>query len=111
MASNNFSISLTESVGKAPDIVSLTGYLTIENSNSIHDYLQRKALTKDIVTINLSNLDDIDLSILQLMVGFIRTRNELNKKTNIELNISDNLKDLVDKSGFTDLISSIQKMN
>ncbi len=109
--SSNFSISITESDSNGSYIVYLTGHLIIENSNIIHDYLQRKAITKDLVTLNVSSLDDIDLSVLQLLIGFMITRNKLNKKTDIKLKISDNIKELINKSGFTSLISSLQKKN
>ncbi len=112
MSATDYSISITESDIKNHFDVNLSGNLTIENSDSIHNYLLKRALSQEAITLKISESDEIDLSIFQLIVGFIVARNKLEKKTDIEFNISESMTELADKSGLTALISSIKtKLN
>ena len=112
MSANDYSISITESDIKNNFDVNLSGNLTIENSDSIHNYLLKRALSQEVITINISESDEIDLSVFQLIIGFIVARNNLEKKTDIKLNLNESMTELVNKSGLTALISSIKtKLN
>ena len=108
MSANDYAISITESDINNHFVVNLSGNLTIENSDSIHNYLIKRALSQDSITLNISESDEIDLSIFQLIVGLIVARNKLEKKTDIKFNISESMTELADKSGLTALISSIK---
>jgi len=112
MSANDYAISITESDTSNQFIVNLSGNLTIENSDSIHNYLLKRALSKDTIVLTISESDEIDLNIFQLIIGLIVARNKLKMKTDVRFNISESMTELVDKSGLTALISSIKtKLN
>ncbi len=108
MSANDYAISITESDINNHFAVNLSGNLTIDNSASIHNYLLKKALSQDSITLNVSESDEIDLSIFQIIIGFITVRNKLEKKTDIEFNLNESMDELINKSGLTTLISSIK---
>ncbi len=109
MSSNDYSIVISDSDNNGRFVVNMSGNLTIDNSNSIHNYLIRRALTPDNITINIKQSDNIDLSIIQLIIGFINTRNNSTKETIVNFNIDESMLELLNKSGATSLISSLQK--
>jgi len=109
MPDNDFEISINKSTTTEEYIISLGGDLTVENSSSIYNFLLNKAISKEVVTIKVKNSESIDLSVVQLIIGFINTRNKLNKRTQIEIDLNESIAELLDKSGSTELISSLQK--
>jgi len=111
MSGNDFSISINSSSTKGSYLVNLSGNLSIDNSVAIHDFLLYKVLTQDVITVIIENSDDIDLSTVQLIVGFVGERNKLKKSTYIEFNIDEDIIELLNKSGSTALISLLQKKN
>jgi len=110
MSASDYSISITESDINNHFDVNLSGNLTIENSDSIHNYLIKRALSQDSITLNISESDEIDLSIFQLIIGLIVARNKIEKKTDVEFNINESMDELINKSGLTTLISSIKNL-
>ena len=108
MSASDYYISITESDIKNHFDVNLSGNLTTDNSDSIHNYLLKRGLSQEAITLNISESDEIDLSIFQLIIGFIVARNNLEKKTDIKFNMNESMTELVDKSGLTAIISSIK---
>lgn len=111
MSANNFNISIKESSDQNSHIINVSGELTIENSISIHKFLLKKIKSPDIVTVKVEESDSVDLSFVQLIVGFIKARNKSNKKTHVEFNVNEVVIELLAKSGSTKLISSLQLNN
>jgi len=111
MSGNDYSISIVGSSTKGNYTVNLSGNLSIDNSLAIHDFLLYKAISKDVITVIVEDSDDIDLSTIQLIAGFIKERNKLKKSTYIDINLDESIIELLDKSGSTALISLLQKKN
>ncbi|MFK5857075.1 MAG: hypothetical protein QM503_13165 [Bacteroidota bacterium] len=108
MPGEDYTISVTNSDDEST-IICLSGNLTIENSESIHDYLIRKALSPNKVTIKIENSDSVDLSILQLIIGLITERKNSKKQTNTEFIIEDSMFELLAKAGLGSVISMKNK--
>lgn len=109
MSNNDFEITINESTNKKDHIISLSGNLTVDNATPIYNFLLNRAISKDTITLKVEKSETIDLSIVQLIIAFIDTRNKLNKKTQIEIDFDESIIELLDKSGSTELISSLQK--
>ena len=109
MSANDFNISIEKVSDTGTIKVNLTGELTIENSSVIHNFLLNKVLHLESVELHISDVSNIDLSFLQLIIGFITTRRQDNIVTNIEFNLEESQIELQNKAGITDLISLLQK--
>lgn len=108
MALNDFEISLEQAEGNGLLEVLLTGELTIENSQSIHNYLLDNAFHKEKIKIKIYSPANIDLCFIQLLMSFMESRNKIEKITYLDLNIDDSLMELLSKTGITEKISSLQ---
>jgi len=111
MSSNEYSIYISKSDTNNDSIVTIKGNLTIENSEAIHEYLLKKAFNLENVIIKIEQSDYIDLSFVQLIVGFNNSRKKLNKETSIELNIDESMLELLEKSGSSALFSLMKNNN
>jgi|AntAceMinimDraft_17_1070374.scaffolds.fasta_scaffold163269_1 hypothetical protein len=111
MSVNNFNLSINKSSTKGSYTVNLTGNLSVDNSVAIHKFLHYEALTQDVITVLVNDSDDIDLSTIQIIIGYLKARNKSKKETYIKLDLDKNLIELLNKSGSLALISSLQNKN
>ncbi|NQU35069.1 MAG: hypothetical protein HQ521_17725 [Bacteroidetes bacterium] len=109
MSDSDFKITLEEQTNNNSLQLYISGELTIENSISIHNYLLNNALEHDSVGINICDSTSIDLSMIQLIIGFIATRNNTGKVTTVEFNIYESDNDIINKTGAIELLSLLQK--
>ena len=109
MASNDFEISLEETEGTDEHELLLTGELTVENSKPIYNFLLNNAFNLNKIKIKIYSPANIDLCFIQLLIGFIESRNKLEKNTYLDLNIDEGLLELLSKTGIIEKISSMQK--
>ena len=100
---------MAESFDNNSSVINLTGELTIENSIPIHDFLNSKTSENNDLTIVIEKSNSIDLSIIQLIIGFINAREKTKTKTVVEFKLNNDIMELLNKSGSTSLISSMQK--
>ncbi len=107
----DFNISIGESEKAGVTSITLSGNLTIDNALSIHETLSDKIVADETINISIENANDIDLSIVQMLVGFTDTRNKLDKTTHTTFNISEDILELMEKSGVIKLISLLEKTN
>ncbi len=109
MSDSDFKITHEEQANNNSLQIYISGELTIENSLSIHNYLLNNALEYNSVDVGISASTSIDLSIIQLIIGFIATRNKTGKVTTVEYNIDESDNDIINKTGAIELISLLQK--
>ncbi len=107
----DFNISIGESEKAGVTSITLSGNLTIDNALSIHETLSDKIVADETINISIENANDIDLSIVQMLVGYTDTRNKLDKITHTTFNISEDILELMEKSGVIKLISLLEKTN
>ncbi len=108
MANNEFEISIEEPTATNAFEISLTGELTVNNSLPIYNFLLNKALIQNSVSIKIYDPVNVDLCFIQLLIGFIKSRNNENKTTDIEFNVDDSLLELLSKTGIDKTISTLQ---
>ena len=111
MSGDDHNLSINKSSAKGSYTVKLSGNLSVDNSVAIHEFLHYKALTQDIITLVIEDSDDIDLSTIQLIIGYLKARNKSKKETYIKFDLDEGLFELLNKSGSMDLISSMQNKN
>ena len=109
MKINDFEVSLEEAGDNGEHELLFTGELTFENSNPIYNYLLNKAYHLNSIKIILYSPINVDLSFLQLLIGFMDSRNKLGMNTYLDLNIDESTLDLLSKTGIIEKISSLQK--
>lgn len=109
MAVNDFEISLEQPEDSGDMEVLLTGELTIENSQPIYNFLLNDVYENDSLKLKIYSPANIDLCTIQLLIGFMESRNKLKKKTIVDFNIDDGLMELLTKTGITEKISLLQK--
>jgi ABC-type transporter Mla MlaB component len=81
--------------------LSLTGNLTLENISAIYDDLKKINLSSEKLTVKISEVESIDLTMLQLLYSMKKQHGT--GKLVLETEVPDDLKILLDKTGFTDL--------
>ncbi|MDR2898512.1 MAG: STAS domain-containing protein [Spirochaetaceae bacterium] len=63
--------------------ISWKGFLSVNNAEAIKEELEKKLSKDDSLTIDISNADDIDVSIIQLMYAAFKEAAALQKKLSI----------------------------
>ena len=81
--------------------LSLTGNLTLENSSAIYEDLKKICSGSENLTLKISEVESIDLTMIQLVYSIKKHRGA--GKFTLETILPDDLKILMDKTGFTDL--------
>lgn len=109
MSYNDYEITVEESANKNSHEITFTGELTIENSRPIYNYLMNKVLPLESVRIKINDPTNIDICFIQYIIGIMEARNKTEKSTYVELNIDESLADLLNRTGITEKISSLQK--
>jgi anti-anti-sigma regulatory factor len=91
-------------------ILNLSGDLTIEHSSSIHEQLLQQDYSTNKLSIVIQNVKNIDLSFIQLLIGYIQHRNQSHKQTYVEFDIDNPTLELLEKTGCIETINSLQSM-
>ena len=108
MATNDFKITIENQKDSEITMVTISGDLSIDNTLSIRNQLLNNALDQEIISVIISDSSNIDLSMIQLMIGYIDSRNKANKNTTIEFNIDESDFTLLKKTGAIELMTSSQ---
>lgn len=83
--------------------VSLQGKLNVANIASIHSELQKNTKGSKKIAITLENVEDADVSTIQLLMAFQNTCSINKVEVNFLLNLSEDIEVLFKKSGFSNV--------
>jgi anti-anti-sigma regulatory factor len=83
--------------------VNLQGKLNVANISSIHSDLQKSIKGSKKIAVTLENVDDADVSTIQLLKAFQSTCTTNKVEVNFSLNLSEDIEVLFKKSGFLNL--------
>lgn len=91
-----------ENVGalKTMGVLSLKGDIMIEDAAQFKDLLMRHMEDTDDLSINVSDVTQVDLSWFQLICSAHRFSNRIEKKFSLDGEIPENIRTLAIKSGF-----------
>lgn len=89
---------------KPVSVVSLEGDLTISNVADARNKIVSMLEGCQDVDIKVHSVENIDLTFLQLLYSIKKTLKAGEKDINISLDLGDDLKKLVDRSGLTSII-------
>jgi|GEM_PF-1297702 len=109
MAVDNYEILLEQPEGSNRQEIILKGELTVENTKSVYNYLLNNAYHTDSLKLFVNSPANIDLCFFQLIIGFMESRNKLNKETTVDIDIDESQLELLTKTGIIEKISSLQK--
>ncbi len=84
----------------------LSGNLTISNSESIYKKILSIVTTSKKTTIHLNNIENIDLTMVQILHSVKRTILKEGKEFTTIANLPKDLSLLMDKSGFKNILSN-----
>lgn len=107
MDTPEFQIQTTESNGDTNIVI--TGELTVNNSKYIHRTLLKEAFPIDKLNIKIMEPEALDLSFLQILIAFIKSRYIKGHQTLIEFELGSSYKELIEKTGILQTIELIQK--
>ena len=78
------------------------GLLVLENANDLkRDFLSTSRVLGKQLKINISDVSDIDLSFIQLLLAFIAEMNEQHVTFSLEWNLEDDQKTLLENVGLS----------
>ena len=106
MANDNLSIEITDKKSGSVEAV-ISGELIIDNSEDIKMNLKSSLIDPEEIILKIEHNSVIDLSFLQLLVATLVQRKSENKKSNITFNLDDMNMDLLKKTGFSEIFTSL----
>jgi len=89
----------------------LSGNLTLENGTGLLEYIKEYCQTPEIIEFELSNVEDIDLCMLQILISVIKDRNNNKFDTSVIFNLNEQDMSLLKKVGVLALINDLQNKN
>ena len=107
MDAPEFQIQINKSDGDTN--VGIAGELTVNNSKAIHHTLLKEAYPIDKLKLKIIEPDALDLSFLQILIAFIKSRQSKGRQTEIEFELGSNYQELLEKTGIIQTIELIQK--
>ncbi len=107
----DFDIDINEISDENLHQVIISGELTIDNTPKIKNFLLNKVFHLESVLISITKCTNIDLSVVQLIVGFLQSRYNSKNYTITDFNLDDIQTDLLASTGVSKLISELQKKN
>ena len=107
MDAPEFQIQITKTNGETT--IDISGELTISTSKAIHRTLLKEAYPIDKLSIKVKEPAALDLSFLQILIAFIKSRQTKDYQTQIEFEVGSNYQELLEKTGIIQTIELIQK--
>lgn len=97
-----FTYNLLEDGGKS--IIVFEGNLTLKNINKIKNKLAEAVHKSNNIEIVAGNVDNLDISFIQLLFAAFKTAQIESKVITFKLSLTDELRILVERAGFTSLL-------
>jgi len=94
-------IKPSETEGDNKVSISMEGALTVDSMSKAKKSLLDAINEFDYISVTFNNVIDIDLSCVQLLLALKKTCAKLNKQVEIDMKIPDNLKLILNHSGFS----------
>ncbi|MDX9768870.1 MAG: hypothetical protein RBT19_00795 [Tenuifilaceae bacterium] len=92
--------------GKSDELVlQMQGELTLDNATKVKEFLLSNMPKGKTFNVKISNVDNIDLGFLQLLKRFCWDAQQEQKGVDITMNISEDQKMLLIRSGFESIIT------
>jgi len=110
MQSQGFNIEKVENGNENTRFV-FSGYLTLENGAGIIEYIKEHCHEPENIVFELSNVDEIDLCMVQILISLIKNRNKNKLNTSVTFNLNEPEMVLLKKVGVLELISDLQNKN
>jgi len=110
MQLQDFNIEKVENDNENSRIV-FSGNLILENGAKLSEDIKEYCNTPKDIIVELSDVDEIDLSMLQLLISLIKNRNKKKLGTSVVFNLSEPDMILLKKVGIRALISDLQNKN
>lgn len=100
----NMQIKSSTKKGESHANILLENELTIFSIESMKDKIIETVLKYDDIKIELKNVDNMDLSFVQLLYSIKITANKLNKKVSFDVSLSDDIKSLFNNSDLSKVL-------
>ncbi|MCR6641192.1 MAG: STAS domain-containing protein [Sporocytophaga sp.] len=99
----SFAIKINEKKNNTE--ILLSGNLTVSNSESIYQKILGTVTTSKKISIHLNNIENIDLTLVQILYSVKRTILKEGKELTTTANLPKDLSLLLDRNGFKNLLS------
>ena len=98
-----FDIRSKKENGSKTQTLVLEGDLSIRNAALIKKKLAAVKFTGDIIRIHLNNVDNLDITIIQIMYSLVNTLENQGKKIEIYSELPDDLEKVLINAGFSEI--------
>ena len=98
-----FNIRSSKEKGSKTQTLVLEGDLSIRNAALIKKKLAAVKFTGDIIRIHLNNVDNLDITIIQIMYSLVNTLENQGKKIEIYSELPDDLEKVLINAGFSEI--------
>jgi ABC-type transporter Mla MlaB component len=110
MKNIKFEISLNDKRDKKSACITIGGDLSLKGAGVLKNKLLEVRDQYNKVEMNISDVVNIDLAAIQLLLSFKRTFGKENKRLEMNFSLSTELESLVIRSGFEELLSGNKKL-
>ncbi len=104
MKKKNYKVSVPGKQKGKKGTILLEGDLSISNSKPIYEELTKHYLSFDNLTIKFRNVDNLDLSVVQLIESIRKEREDQKKEVYIDAQLEGEVKDLLQRAGFAEYV-------
>ena len=103
MNNSNFKIKSRKEKGSRAQFLSFEGDLNIKNSFLIKKRMEAIKITGDPIRFHLSQVEDLDLTFIQLMYSFIDLLRSKGKEIAITSDLTEDMQKILINAGFKEL--------
>jgi anti-anti-sigma regulatory factor len=90
-------------------LLTLQGELTIDNAAAVRKYLLDSLAKHKKFTVRISNVENIDLTIIQLLQRFAWDAKELGKEVDFDFKLNEEFHSLIQRAGFNTFLALNKK--
>ncbi len=100
----NIQIKPSKKKGESKVSIILENELTIFSIESMKDKIIESVMKYDQIEFALKNVNNIDITFIQLLYSIKKTAEELNKKVSFDVELSDDIKSLLNHSDLSKVL-------
>jgi MFS superfamily sulfate permease-like transporter len=104
--SSEYTVHVEENKKEKKVFITLKGNLNIANINGIHDEFRNAVKGKKKVNIHTTEVDDIDLTMIQYLKVFELSAEKEKVEVKIDFNLNDDNSTLLEKAGLLNLFKT-----
>ncbi len=107
MGNKAFTVKKAEKGGKKSATVTITEEISLNNAEQFKENFQKLIDENESISINLKNINAIDLPGIQLLYSVLKTGKKQKKEIKIDLQVTGEIEAIMEHAGFTGYFQNI----